>query len=306
MHRSSFSRLIRGLRPANERRRYKVTPSLIGSSQTWNEPDCVCNCNRYLTLSLPLVHIPPVDTSDGHCLPFVKHHNWALMQIGNVNLILDEIYTSAVQSWKPPTMDCRCFFFLFCFCFLLSCGWSIHNIVRNLLKESKQKKAPENTGTIWMLPIRSICHWHMEKVLWQGISVRDNKRKCSIYLWGHFCLGEYGNSWMLFIEYDTDIVLQWFPLRKCNSLWIIHVPVKWKIDVASQYLHCHPPEQSGCHFADNIFKYILWMKSFLFWLMLHTSLCLRVHWQSISIGSGNGLAPNRRPEPMFTDTSMRH
>ena len=32
--------LILGLCPANERRRYKVTPSLIGWAQTWNEP-CV-------------------------------------------------------------------------------------------------------------------------------------------------------------------------------------------------------------------------------------------------------------------------
>ena len=30
--------LILGLRPANERRRYKVTPSLIGWAQTWKQP----------------------------------------------------------------------------------------------------------------------------------------------------------------------------------------------------------------------------------------------------------------------------
>ena len=30
--------LILGLRPANERRRYKVTPSLTGWTQTWNQP----------------------------------------------------------------------------------------------------------------------------------------------------------------------------------------------------------------------------------------------------------------------------
>ena len=29
--------LILGLRPANERRRYKVTPSLIGWVQTWSQ-----------------------------------------------------------------------------------------------------------------------------------------------------------------------------------------------------------------------------------------------------------------------------
>ena len=30
--------MIPGLRPANERRRYKVTPSLIGCAQTQNQP----------------------------------------------------------------------------------------------------------------------------------------------------------------------------------------------------------------------------------------------------------------------------
>ena len=30
--------LILGLRPANERRRYKVTPSLIGWAQSWIQP----------------------------------------------------------------------------------------------------------------------------------------------------------------------------------------------------------------------------------------------------------------------------
>ena len=33
-----ISGLILGLRPVNERRRYKVTPSLIGWAQTWNQP----------------------------------------------------------------------------------------------------------------------------------------------------------------------------------------------------------------------------------------------------------------------------
>ena len=45
-----------GLRPANERCRYKVTPSLIGWAQTWNQP-CMYNQNRelkdtYITLFL--------------------------------------------------------------------------------------------------------------------------------------------------------------------------------------------------------------------------------------------------------------
>ena len=35
--------LILGLRPANKRRRYKVTPPIIGWEQTWNQP-----CNLYV------------------------------------------------------------------------------------------------------------------------------------------------------------------------------------------------------------------------------------------------------------------
>ena len=35
---ASISRLILGLRPANNRQRNKVTPSLIGRAQTWNQP----------------------------------------------------------------------------------------------------------------------------------------------------------------------------------------------------------------------------------------------------------------------------
>ena len=35
--RKAFSGLILGLRPASERRRYKVTPSLTGWAQTWNQ-----------------------------------------------------------------------------------------------------------------------------------------------------------------------------------------------------------------------------------------------------------------------------
>ena len=39
-----YTGLIQGLRPANERRRYKVTPSLIGWMQTWNQPCYMCEC----------------------------------------------------------------------------------------------------------------------------------------------------------------------------------------------------------------------------------------------------------------------
>ena len=42
MQRHTWSGLILGLRPANERRRYFVTASLIGWAQTWNQPWWSC------------------------------------------------------------------------------------------------------------------------------------------------------------------------------------------------------------------------------------------------------------------------
>ena len=46
----AISGLILGLRPANERRRYKVTPSLIGWAQTWNQPCTWCHCLLWISL----------------------------------------------------------------------------------------------------------------------------------------------------------------------------------------------------------------------------------------------------------------
>ena len=37
-HSGDMAELILRLRPVSERRRYKVTPSLIGLAQTWNQP----------------------------------------------------------------------------------------------------------------------------------------------------------------------------------------------------------------------------------------------------------------------------
>ena len=48
------SGLISGLRPANERRRYKVTPSLIGWAQTQNQP-CIYFARETSRVDSPLV-----------------------------------------------------------------------------------------------------------------------------------------------------------------------------------------------------------------------------------------------------------
>ena len=60
-----------------------------------------------------------------------------------------------------------------------------------------------------------------------------------------------------------------------------------------------PPAQNGCHFADDIFSCILGMKSFVCWFEFQ--ICSRgSKWQYISIGSGNGLVPNKQQAVTWT------
>ena len=68
------------MRPANERRCYKVTPSLIGWAQTWNQLcnilDCGWGCARRLWNSLMLTH---TSNMIPHFLPFYRGHQaWGL------------------------------------------------------------------------------------------------------------------------------------------------------------------------------------------------------------------------------------
>ena len=50
-----FTRLLLGLRPANERRRYKVTPCLIGWAQTNNQP-CIYMAGPRKVMRLDCFH----------------------------------------------------------------------------------------------------------------------------------------------------------------------------------------------------------------------------------------------------------
>ena len=51
--------VILGLRPANERRRYKVTPSLIGWAQTKNQP-FIIRLKKMDTITIGVVSIQEV------------------------------------------------------------------------------------------------------------------------------------------------------------------------------------------------------------------------------------------------------
>ena len=52
--------------------------------------------------------------------------------------------------------------------------------------------------------------------------------------------------------------------------------------------------QNGWHFTGDIFKCFSWTKLFEFWLEFHWILSPCSTWQYASIGSANGLVPNRR------------
>ena len=56
-----------------------------------------------------------------------------------------------------------------------------------------------------------------------------------------------------------------------------------------------PPEQNGRHFADDIFKCIFMNEKF----------CISID-KKVSIGSGNGLAPNRRQAITWTNADPVH
>ena len=62
--------------------------------------------------------------------------------------------------------------------------------------------------------------------------------------------------------------------------------------------------RNGCHIADDIFKYMSLNENF--WLKLNLpEICsLGFHWQYGSIGSDNGLAPNRRQANIWNNVGM--
>ena len=83
--------LILGLHPANERRRYKVTPSLIGWAQTKNQPCNQHRCNCWDTKQIFAPRTLCAYASTGlfllNCGP-VKHFNFTMQIIkknGSIN-----------------------------------------------------------------------------------------------------------------------------------------------------------------------------------------------------------------------------
>ena len=64
------------------------------------------------------------------------------------------------------------------------------------------------------------------------------------------------------------------------------------------------PGQNVHHFTDHILKSFILIKTFVYWLKLHWSLFLRDPLKRASIGSDNGLAPNRGQAIIWTNGAI--
>ena len=71
-----------------------------------------------------------------------------------------------------------------------------------------------------------------------------------------------------------------------------------------QWVNSSPPGQNGRHFAGNIFRCIFVNEKFC--ILIQISLKFVPKWQYVSIGLGNGLAPNRRQAITWTNDDLVH
>ena len=108
---------ILGLRPANERRRYKVTRSLIGWVQTWNQPWDLCShmaiswsnvdpdlWHRQVTMSLAIPEMTSCYTQEDYTIPLKREgrqfDNFAITG-GTISCRNDDLLFSVTLPWLP-------------------------------------------------------------------------------------------------------------------------------------------------------------------------------------------------------------
>ena len=101
-----------------------------------------------------------------------------------------------------------------------------------------------------------------------------------------FCWTKTGKLPCLFLVYQYALCTNHLPQRTCVQYFFIH-----EFSILSTWR----PELKGCHFADDIFKYIFLTENVCILIDISLKFFLRVklHWQ-ISIGLGNNLVPNRQ------------
>ena len=145
-----------------------------------------------------------------------------------------------------------------------------------------------------------------------------------MYLW------EESNDSFLAIKWNTSILIafmhgRWHTLPPCFlqnkkiDKFMILLVVKivcinqmhWKVSYAKCWPFCSGLNSS---LSDKMvvisqmafWNAYSWMESFAFWFKLQRSLFLRVNWQQLNVGSGNGLAQNRRQTIIWTSASPVH
>ena len=112
----------------------------------------------------------------------------------------------------------------------------------------------------------------------------------------------------LFITYGIfRLSIEWFSqfirLSPENMLLNTYCAAHW---AAPSSINSASPGQDDHHFTYDIFKCILLLKSFVFWLKFHWSLYEWSNWQWPNIGLNNALAPNRRQAIIWTNADPIH
>ena len=67
-----------------------------------------------------------------------------------------------------------------------------------------------------------------------------------------------------------------------------------------------PPEQNGCHFAEDTFMCIFLIEKFCILIKISMNFFLRVQLTKPSIGSDNGLAPNKHRAIIWINAYLIH
>ena len=108
-------------------------------------------------------------------------------------------------------------------------------------------------------------------------------------------------------KYDRDLsrahymISSMVDYHEMISTWY-ELLYRWNFTICkTNLINSFSPGQNGRRFAGDIFKCNFVFLYFVFWFKFHWSLFQRAQLKWISIGSGNGLAPNRRHAIIWTN-----
>ena len=99
----------------------------------------------------------------------------------------------------------------------------------------------------------------------------------------------------------TNLVL---PKRRSSGIHPRAIP---QVMCLISVINSSSPEQNGRHFTEDIFKHIFMNEKNLYFDSNFTGVsCKGFNWQEVSIGPGNGLAPNRGQTIIWTNANPVH